>query len=484
MIPSLLTVVPDAVPPIPRIFDVEFVPGAGQEFDAATNTIRVAYLDHYHSKVFSFNVTTNLGGYTSYDDAPHHFKREGLDSDEYPHEGQGTEPTPFPDEYSARFDIYQFGAHHSHPDHLPSSSLTNFQPFSVSSTKQVYFSPGNLQYRRSDNAWRFALRQFDFVGTQPSSDYYWFQRDGTVYFEDKKCYNAEATNDSYMAWNWIDLFCWGTSGYDGWPGRGTYPWLTGDNRDISTYHSDFGPPGGSLTGEYANGDWGVYNSAALNGGAAEPVWRTLTDEEWEYLITGRIAADPGNCSFAFAGLPPVDSISFHIYLWSPDKQDTVTFTVQFPCDALWGMILFPDGIATTDSLVASCKYINVTDLAGAYYQSRPTFLVDNWPALEEAGCVFLPGCGYTAQDLLTVSSNSIIGIGSGRYWSSTAGRSFRFKFHDNYNVNGESYVGVWYSGRQGNRSAVRLVRDVVNSAPLGAASGGQQVTPISGGTWN
>ncbi|MBO4655069.1 MAG: hypothetical protein J5644_05955, partial [Bacteroidales bacterium] len=36
--------------------------------------------------------------------------------------------------------------------------------FSVSSTKQVYFSQGNLQYQASTGTWRFAEHQYDFIG--------------------------------------------------------------------------------------------------------------------------------------------------------------------------------------------------------------------------------------------------------------------------------------------------------------------------------
>ena len=37
--------------------------------------------------------------------------------------------------------------------------------FSVSSTKQVYFSKGNLQYTQSTNTWSFASAQYAVIGT-------------------------------------------------------------------------------------------------------------------------------------------------------------------------------------------------------------------------------------------------------------------------------------------------------------------------------
>ncbi|MBR7035054.1 MAG: hypothetical protein IKI25_04755, partial [Bacteroidales bacterium] len=64
--------------------------------------------------------------------------------------------------------------------------------FSVSADKKVYFSQGNLQYQASTGTWRFAEHQYDIIG------------DG----DDNA--NISSTNSG-----WIDLFGWGTSGYNG-----------------------------------------------------------------------------------------------------------------------------------------------------------------------------------------------------------------------------------------------------------------------------
>lgn len=42
--------------------------------------------------------------------------------------------------------------------------------FSVSDTKQIHFSCGNLQYQESDNTWHFAKHQFDLVGAENVND--------------------------------------------------------------------------------------------------------------------------------------------------------------------------------------------------------------------------------------------------------------------------------------------------------------------------
>ena len=107
--------------------------------------------------------------------------------------------------------------------------------FSVSDSKQVYFSKGNLQYQASTGTWRFAENQWDCVGKDNSN-----------------------ISPSYSGW--IDLFGWGT----------------GDN------------PANSST---SSGDYGVFNdwgaNAISNGGNMENRWRTLTRDEWEYVFYTR-----------------------------------------------------------------------------------------------------------------------------------------------------------------------------------------------------
>lgn len=106
-------------------------------------------------------------------------------------------------------------------------------PFSVSATKKVYFSQGNLQYQASTDTWRFAEHQYDYIG-------------------------GANKNISPSYTGWIDLFGWGT---------GNNPTLaTVDKVDYATFT-----------------DWGV--NAISNGGNQPNQWRTLTKDEWEYLRT-------------------------------------------------------------------------------------------------------------------------------------------------------------------------------------------------------
>lgn len=112
---------------------------------------------------------------------------------------------------------------------------------------QVWFSRGNLQYQASTNTFQFAANQYAAVGAANSS--------------------ISSSNSG-----WIDLFGYGTSGYNnvypyksemGFSGYGT-----GDETDIAG--TDY--------------DWGVHNKIS-NGGNQAGLWRTLTSDEWYYIFS-------------------------------------------------------------------------------------------------------------------------------------------------------------------------------------------------------
>ena len=110
--------------------------------------------------------------------------------------------------------------------------------FSVSATRQVRFSQGNLQYQASTKIWRFAEHQYDYVGSDNRS-----------------------ISSTYSGW--IDLFGWGT---------GSNPTLSSPSfEDYGTFM-----------------DWGC--NAIINGGNTVNQWRTLTIAEWNYLLNTRTDA--------------------------------------------------------------------------------------------------------------------------------------------------------------------------------------------------
>ena len=124
--------------------------------------------------------------------------------------------------------------------------------FSVSPSQKVYFSQGNLQYQASNNIWRFADNQWDFVGStecingEPSG--------GTV--SGSSNHLISPTYDG-----WIDLFGFNT---------GENPTATGSSPNI--YH-------------YNNG-WGAVNITINNGGEVG-LWRGLCYDEWDFLLNIR-----------------------------------------------------------------------------------------------------------------------------------------------------------------------------------------------------
>lgn len=152
--------------------------------------------------------------------------------------------------------------------------------FSVSSTKKVYISKGNLQYQASTNTWRFAEHQWDYIG------------DANMYIS--------STNSG-----WIDLFGWGTSGYNG-----KYPYMTSNDS------RDYGNGNRSISGTYY--DWGVYNTISNGDGKS---WRTLTIDEWAHLLYNRNTSS--GIRFVRA---VVNNIQGVIIL--PDKWDRSYYTLN------------------------------------------------------------------------------------------------------------------------------------------------------------
>ena len=223
--------------------------------------------------------------------------------------------------------------------------------FSVSGTKRVFFSKGNLQYQASTSTWRFAENQYDYVGDATH---------GNVYVDAVKSNNANIANDYN---GWIDLFGWGTSGYNG-----KNPYMT------TTTNSQYGD--GTDVNDIAssNYDWGVYNKIS-NGGGCAGMWRTMTggteSEEWHYVMITR--------SNTTSNLP------------SGTNQASANF-VRASVNDVSGIILFPDGYIHPDGAGVASK--NPT-YNGAY-SSFSSFAVDKsgWIKMESAGAIFIPQAGY------------------------------------------------------------------------------------------
>ncbi len=253
------------------------------------------------------------------------------------------------------------------------------------SGEKVVFSQGNLQYQASTNTWRFAEHQYDYIGNV----------DGN-------------TSPSSSQTEWIDYFNWGTSGYN--HGANCYqPWSTSTSRsDYYAYGSNSknlydAKDDGTMRGQ---ADWG-YN-AISNGGNAENIgWRTLTKEEWAYIINSR----SGDYRYAKG--------TVH------NKN---------------GFIIFPDGFTLPEGI--SITNANTSDAGYTSYSD------DDWAALETNGCVFLPATGMRNR-------TSVYETGSvGNYWSSSYMNNDRV-----YNIRFDgSSLKIENDGDRQNGFPVRLVK--------------------------
>ncbi len=276
---------------------------------------------------------------------------------------------------------------------------------------QVYFSQGNLQYQASTNTWRFAENQWDYVGTQIPE---YGEPGGTVPGSD----NA---NISQVYDGWIDLFGWGTSGYhdSSDPYNVNYqPWSTlwsivNENYNYYGYGPSTNMSSPNLTGSSANYDWGIYNPIS-NGGNQTNQWRTLTHEEWEFVINSR----PG-IRYAKATVNNVKGV-----ILLPDDWSSGTYS-----------------LSNTNSNDASFD--------------NNTLTVSQWSTLEQHGAIFLPAAGDRVG-----TSVSFLWGGRGSYWSASYGDDDDYGTVYSYGVLFyETSFAANYWGRRDNGHSVRLVQD-------------------------
>ena len=253
---------------------------------------------------------------------------------------------------------------------------------------QVWFSQGNLQYIGSASIpyWKFADNQYDYFGLITGQ-------------------NSTATNVDR------DLFGWGTSGWNN--GTSAYePWCTQVNGYLN---EEIG-----LSSIFNEADWAWHN-AIKNGGNAIHQWRTLTSDEWEYLLNSREGASTKR------GTGNINGRGGLIIL--PDN---------------W-IMLNDDNNSFNSDMVSTNSYGGITSHPD---WTRNNYTLSQWLEMEKAGAIFLPVPGVrTTTNIGSIESY-------GYYWTSSVLNNspccLRFYFYE-YNVSNFSY---WYKGLP-----VRPVRD-------------------------
>ena len=285
--------------------------------------------------------------------------------------------------YIRAYAINEFGTYYGEEYHFTAHPIgSNGFLFSVSSDKKVFFSTGNLQYQPSSGLWRFAENEYDYIGT-----------------------GNENFNDNYTGW--LDVFQYGTSGYNGIPPNSYF--RHAETCIANTYY-----------------DWGLYN-CITNGENQSMIWRTLSAAEWNYLLSDRKDASKK------WGYATVNGVPGFIFL--PDE---------------WNK---PQGVSFTSG---ATNYLN------------NTYDLSQWGQMSSSGAVFLPAAGYRdsygAGSRIAIMKN--IGVEgdyfSTEYRSTPSPYANYFTYIFSFNLDGVvsvKEVSFYRVGYGGNCYSVRLVSD-------------------------
>ena len=312
--------------------------------------------------------------------------------------------------YQSTLSLTNLGADDSSPN--SSNHLNGL--FSVSATKEVYFSPANLEFQtQSKGTWTTQRNDWVFMRGASREDY------GHQY--DVVEQNGLVAVD-YKEQSRVGLFGWGTSYFD--HGANVIrPWYT--STENSDYYA-YGDASKNLFDGTGEADWG-YNKI-YGGGNKENIWRTLTSGEWIYLINKngdynkRLVRVNGEYKVP-CGLGKIGEVN--------------------------GLILLPD------------NWDGTVDADFEHYKSGATFndnsyTTAEWQTMEAAGVVFLPAAG-TRKYSPSTSANTVVEHvnKTGYYWTSSVSSEMDYRF-----VQYVSFEeGNIYFGRtdRDNGSSVRLV---------------------------
>jgi len=235
--------------------------------------------------------------------------------------------------------------------------------FSVAPGHTVQFAKGNLQCSAtaSGSTWRFADEQYNYWG-----------------------FDNKATNNNR------DLYGFGQTGYGN-----TFLYVTSgtfstDKKYWGGYWQNSSTSYGYGDIYLTNWDWGMY-CAIENGGGHPGLWRTLQENEWNYLLKTRPNAE-----------------YLHGFAQVAEKR---------------GYMILPDNWVAPAGLTFNYQATNYSDNEYCY---------QDWKKMEAAGAVFLPCTG--CYDMNSTSAYVYFPESCGYYWTSdiasnsTYGRAVHFGY--------------------------------------------------------
>ena len=245
--------------------------------------------------------------------------------------------------------------------------------FSVSETKKVYFSMGNLQY--------------SYEGTHKCAD--GTTQPGTWRFAEKQ-------------WEEGTMLYWGNSGYnDTVKYVYTNDWHTEQSRALTYFQSYESVAKSDISNTY--NDWGVYN-AIENGGNVPNKYRTLTRDEWIYLWDQRPNAEN------LKGTTKVDGIECTYIL--PDSWKN--FEANIPSELYSGEQIF-ETFPSVDILLnkgvvffrKNARKVSLSDNSGeGYWSSTYTHKAKDLYSTEICFYYAYAILGYNPDRQLTCFKNS------------------------------------------------------------------------------
>ena len=274
--------------------------------------------------------------------------------------------------------------------------------FSIGGDEKVRFAKGNLRHTGDmyEGSWSIAPHQYDILGQD----------------------NVEKQRDDIYTADLVDLLCWSSAtNYYG------VTFLSYNDEDdiIAKFQGAFA-------------DWGE-NPEVID--AIGTGWRTLSKDEWNYIINGRPNAATLRSFATVAGVK--------------------------------GLIIVADNWTESLNVNPQLPPLN-----------SETYTAEEWALMEEAGAVFLPTAGqmtqiYDRANYQTITTVSNDGL-EGYYWTSTPSDDSSDMNAYALKITGNSVTNTDVSRRIA--SAVRLVRKAgADEDPSGIKTVKQRV--VADGQW-